>query len=93
VHVEAAELMAAFDGLDAAEVFRTSQGELTAGPAQVGFALPETPGVSVEPLLAHGDKCVRCWRVLPEVKAPKSLCLRCEAAVETWDATHQMAEA
>jgi len=31
--------------------------------------------------------------VLPEVKAPTSLCLRCEAAVETWDATHQMAEA
>jgi isoleucyl-tRNA synthetase len=93
VHLESPDLLAAFDGLDAAEVFRTSQGELVEGPAQAGFGLPETPGVSVEPLLAHGDKCVRCWRVLPEVKAPKSLCLRCEAAVADWDATHEMAEA
>jgi len=93
VHIESPDLLAAFDGLDAAEVFRTSQGALVAGPASTGFGLPEAPGVSVEPLLAHGDKCVRCWRVLPEVTAPKSLCLRCEAAVETWDATHEMAEA
>jgi isoleucyl-tRNA synthetase len=93
VHIESPDLLAAFDGLDAAEVFRTSQGELVVGPAEAGFGLPETPGVSVEPLLAHGEKCARCWRVLPEVKAPTSLCLRCEAAVETWDATHQMAEA
>jgi len=93
VHIESPDLLAAFDGLDAAEVFRTSQGELEAGPAQAGFGLPETPGVSVEPQLAHGDKCVRCWRVLPEVKAPKSLCLRCDAAVADWDATHRMAEA
>jgi isoleucyl-tRNA synthetase len=93
VHIESPDLLAAFDDLDAAEVFRTSQGELVAGPAQAGFGLPETPGVSVEPRLAHGDKCVRCWRVLPEVKAPKSLCLRCEAAVTDWDGAHQMAEA
>jgi isoleucyl-tRNA synthetase len=93
VHIEAPDLLAAFDGLDAAEVFRTSQGELVAGPAHAGFALPETAGVSVEPLLAHGDKCVRCWRVLPEVKAPTSLCLRCEAAVADWDGDHDVAEA
>jgi isoleucyl-tRNA synthetase len=92
VHIESADLKHAFDGLDAAEVFRTSQGELVEGPAKAGFTLPETPGVSVEPRLAQGDKCVRCWRVLPEVKAPTSLCLRCEAAVETWDGTHRMAE-
>jgi isoleucyl-tRNA synthetase len=93
VHIESPDLLAAFDGLDAAEVFRTSQGELVAGSAQAGFGLPETLGVSVEPLLAHGDKCVRCWRVLPEVKAPKALCLRCDAAVADWDGPHQMAEA
>jgi isoleucyl-tRNA synthetase len=92
VHIEGRDLFAAFDGLDAAEVFRTSQGELIFGPAQAGFGLPETPGVSVEALLAHGEKCVRCWRVLPEVKAPTSLCLRCEAAVSDWDGPSEMAE-
>jgi isoleucyl-tRNA synthetase len=93
VHIDSPDLFAAFDGLDAAEVFRTSQGELVSGPAQAGFALSETPGVSVEPLLAHGEKCVRCWRVLPEVKAQSGLCLRCEAAVADWDGPPEMAEA
>jgi isoleucyl-tRNA synthetase len=93
VHIESPDLLAAFDGLDAAEVFRTSQGDLVKGPAQLGFGLPETPGVKVEPLLAHGDKCVRCWRVLPEVKAPTSLCLRCVAAVADWDGSDELTEA
>jgi isoleucyl-tRNA synthetase len=93
VHIDSPDLLAAFDGLDAAEVFRTSQGQVVAGPALEGFGLPETPGVSVEPRLAEGEKCVRCWRVLPEVKPPTSLCLRCEAAVETWDGAHERVEA
>jgi isoleucyl-tRNA synthetase len=36
--------------------------------------------------LAHGNKCARCWRVLPEVGASAAhpgLCLRCEDAVES----------
>jgi isoleucyl-tRNA synthetase len=35
---------------------------------------------------ASGDKCVRCWRVLPEVGSNAthpSLCLRCADAVES----------
>ena len=34
---------------------------------------------------APGDKCARCWRVLPEVRPPAMLCERCEEAVEIWD--------
>jgi isoleucyl-tRNA synthetase len=74
-----AHLLAAFDGLDAAEVFRTSQATLQPGAADA---------VTVQPHLAHGEKCVRCWRILPEVKAPKFLCVRCDDAVLTWDAAH-----
>jgi isoleucyl-tRNA synthetase len=89
VHIADPALRAAFEGLDAAEVFRTSAAELVAGegPAHA-FRLAEVPGVAVEPLRADGCKCARCWRVLPEVKAPALLCLRCEAAVEAWDAQH-----
>jgi isoleucyl-tRNA synthetase len=86
VHIEDADLRAAFEGLDAAEVFRTSQAAL-AGPGP-GFTLPEVKGVSVEPLRAEGCKCARCWRVLPEVKAPSYLCERCDDAVAAWDAAH-----
>lgn len=88
VHVAQADLLEAFDGLDAAEVFRTSAATLVSGdgPAEA-FRLAEVPGVAVEPLRADACKCARCWRFLPEVAPPKMLCLRCEEAVETWDAT------
>jgi isoleucyl-tRNA synthetase len=86
VHLAAPELLAAFDGLDAAEVFRTSSAELAPGegPADA-FRLAEAAGVAVEPVRADGCKCARCWRILPEVTPPKMLCLRCDEAVAIWD--------
>jgi len=36
----------------------------------------------VTPQLAAGEKCQRCWQVLPEVSAhPDHLCARCDVAV------------
>jgi isoleucyl-tRNA synthetase len=49
------------------------------------FRLEEVAGVTVEPKPADGTKCARCWRVLPEVRAPAMVCERCEEAVEIWD--------
>ncbi|OJU08553.1 MAG: isoleucine--tRNA ligase [Caulobacterales bacterium 68-7] len=71
-----ADQVAAFDGLDAAEVFRTSSASLSVGE------------LSVRPFLAEGEKCARCWRILTEVKAPAMLCERCDDAVAAWDAAH-----
>ena len=46
-------------------------------------AVPTT----VAPALATGEKCQRCWQVLPEVAAsPEHLCRRCTAAVAALDA-------
>jgi isoleucyl-tRNA synthetase len=85
-------LLAAFDGLDAAEVFRTSQATLVAGDGPAGaFRLPETPGVAVEPLRAEGAKCARSWKILPEVGSdPRypDLTRRDAEAVAAWDAAH-----
>jgi isoleucyl-tRNA synthetase len=39
--------------------------------------------VTAEATVAGGEKCARCWRVLPEVHAETKLCLRCTDAVET----------
>jgi len=53
------------------------------------FTLDEVPGVGVVPALAAGEKCERCWRVLPEVgqRAPHpGLCRRCADAVDHRDA-------
>jgi isoleucyl-tRNA synthetase len=87
VFVADPELTAAFEGLDPAEVFRTSAATFSAGggPADA-FRLPEIAGVAVVPTPAAGCKCARCWRVLPEVSAPTMLCERCEDAVAACDA-------
>ena len=63
-------LLAAFDGVDAAEVFRTSQATLKPGAGEA---------IEVRPFRAEGSKCARCWRILPEVT--EELCNRCEEAV------------
>ena len=90
VHISDAELMAAFEGLDAAEVFRTSQATLVADEAPAGaFRLSDVAGVAVEPLKAEGRKCARSWRILPEVGSdPRypDLSLRDAEAVAAWDA-------
>ena len=92
VWIEDADLLAAFDGLDAAEVFRTSQATLGpgAGPADA-FRLPDVRGVAVAPKRAEGAKCARSWRILPEVGAdPRypDLSRRDADAVAAWDALH-----
>jgi len=60
VHIVDPELLAAFDDLDPAEVFRTSQAVLSAGAGPGhAFRLADLEGVAVEPLLAKGRKCAR----------------------------------
>ena len=39
--------------------------------------------VTAEAAVAHGEKCARCWRVLPEVDPGSKLCLRCTDAIES----------
>ncbi|HEX4742081.1 MAG TPA: isoleucine--tRNA ligase [Caulobacteraceae bacterium] len=93
VHLAEPDLLAAFDGLDAAEVFRTSQAQLLAGEGLAdAFRLEGTAGVAVEPRRAQGRKCARSWRVLPEVGADlryPDLSLRDAQAVAWWDETHR----
>ncbi|OHB34394.1 MAG: isoleucine--tRNA ligase [Phenylobacterium sp. RIFCSPHIGHO2_01_FULL_70_10] len=92
VHIADPELLAAFEGLDPAEVFRTSQASLVAGEGPAGaFRLAEQSKVAVEPRKAEGRKCARSWRVLPEVgEDPRypDLSLRDAEAVAAWDAAH-----
>ena len=81
-----------FAGLDAAEVFRTSQAQVHFGGGPVGaWRLDGEPYIAVEPVLAEGQKCARSWRILPEVGSdPRypDLSLRDADAVAEWDRTH-----
>jgi isoleucyl-tRNA synthetase len=84
VHVTA-EQAAALEGLDLPAIFITSSGEITTAPAPEGaYTTPEAPGVGVVPVLATGEKCERCWKVLPDVGSDPdhpTVCARCADAV------------
>ena len=73
-----------------AEVAITSDIELRSGegPADA-FRLDDVAGVAVVPGLAEGEKCERCWRVLPEVgsaAAAPGTCRRCADVVSGLEA-------
>jgi isoleucyl-tRNA synthetase len=76
--------LAALADVDLPEVCITSSGTLRAGtPPEGFFTLPDVAGVGVRVGLAAGEKCQRCWRVLPEVgsiPAHPDLCIRCADA-------------
>jgi len=66
-----------------AELCITSDLTLTDAPLE-GEGVETEGGASARFAPAPGQKCDRCWRVLPEVgrsAAHPTLCLRCEAAV------------
>jgi isoleucyl-tRNA synthetase len=93
VHIERPELKDAVAAVDFADVVITSDITLSDTPAPEGaFSLPEVPGVAVVAGLAAGDKCERCWKVLPEVgaaaEAPQT-CTRCADAVQHLGAAAQ----
>ena len=85
VHVTRPELLMAMAGVDMAEISITSDLAIAEGPAPAeAFTLDEVPGVAVVVELAAGDKCQRCWKVLPEVGADAQspdICGRCADVV------------
>ncbi len=93
VHIERPELMEAVAAVDLADIAITSAISLTdqAAPDDA-FRLPEVAGVAVVAGLAEGEKCERCWKVLPEVgkvaEAPQT-CGRCADAVQHLGAAAQ----
>jgi len=58
----------ALKGQDMAEICITSQASVMDVDAPDGcFTLSDVQGVAVEFALAKGNKCQRCWKILPEV--------------------------
>lgn len=86
-HVKApADLIAACADLDMADVCITSNITLVEGaPSEGDFVFEDVPDVGVVVNLAEGNKCARCWKVLPDVgtHAHPDVCGRCADAVES----------
>jgi len=90
VHVRDDDLRALLETLDLAEIAITSQANLLAGDGpDNAFRLDDVPGVAVVPQLAQGEKCARCWKILPEVGSDREfpdLTPRDAEAVRQFDA-------
>jgi isoleucyl-tRNA synthetase len=74
------------EGIDLGEIAITSNAKVSTHPApDDAFRLPEVADVAASFHHAEGNKCARCWMILPEVgTAPghDDLCLRCVDAVD-----------
>ena len=89
VFVKCADLRHAIEGQDLSEIAIVSQVEIVSGPAPEGaFFLSDCAGVGVVVTPAQGEKCPRCWKVLPSVVQhdgvqESSLCGRCASVLES----------
>ena len=84
VHIENDDLREAVASVPFEDVCITSSISVTADPAPAdAFRLPEVAGVAVVFEKAAGEKCARCWKVLPDVGlfAHAGVCARCNAAL------------
>ncbi|MDH3475119.1 MAG: isoleucine--tRNA ligase, partial [Rhodospirillales bacterium] len=85
VFVTAPELREALDDMELADIAITSDISLSDASAPAGaFTVAEVPGVATVVGPAEGEKCQRCWKVLPEVGGDPEVpgaCGRCADAV------------
>jgi len=84
VYVADAEQRTALESVSFDDVTITSQITVTGDPAPAdAFRMPETDGVAVVFAKADGEKCARCWKVLPDVGTHEhaGVCARCDEAV------------
>ena len=84
VHIADTAILAALRSVDFADLCITSAIQVTGDDAPPeAFRLPEVPGVGVVFERATGQKCERCWKVLPDVGSHHhgATCARCNAAL------------
>ena len=83
VHVDAAT-KALLDGVDFADLCITSDITVSdAAAPDAAFRIDDVPGVAVVFARAEGEKCQRCWKILPDVgqHAHDGVCGRCDSAL------------
>jgi isoleucyl-tRNA synthetase len=82
----------AISGPDLADVCITSGLTVVAtdSPPEGAYSLNDVPNVGVVVVLAEGEKCQRCWKVLPEVGSDShqhsGVCGRCDDVLTRMEA-------
>ncbi|GAW33382.1 isoleucine--tRNA ligase [Roseovarius sp. A-2] len=84
VHVRDAEMLTALKSVNFEDICITSDITLTDTPRpDEAFRMPEVDTVGVVFAKADGEKCQRCWKILPDVGSHghTGTCKRCDAAL------------
>ncbi|WP_323785087.1 isoleucine--tRNA ligase [Thalassovita sp.] len=84
VHVRDADTLVALKSVNFDDICITSDILLTGDPLpSEAFRLPEIEGIGVVFEKADGEKCQRCWKILPDVgsHAHPGTCKRCDEAL------------
>ena len=84
VYLGDAGLAAAARGVDFADICITSDVHISTDTAPEGaFTLPDIAGIAVVFVQADGEKCARCWKILPDVGTHNhaGTCARCDSAL------------
>ncbi|MCA0997706.1 isoleucine--tRNA ligase [Alloyangia pacifica] len=84
VHVEDADMLEALKSVAFEDICITSDVALTADPAPAeAFRMADVPDVGVVFEKAEGEKCQRCWKILPDVgtHSHSATCARCDEAL------------
>ncbi len=86
VFVNDSSYISAFEEIDLAEISITSGAIMAQGQApENAFILDDINDIAVVCSPSEGEKCERCWQVLPEVgtvKGHEDICARCADAME-----------
>ncbi|MBS8228684.1 isoleucine--tRNA ligase [Vannielia litorea] len=84
VHVEDTDVLEALKSVAFEDVCITSAVSLSGDPApSEAFRMPEVEGIGVVFEKAEGEKCQRCWKILPDVgtHGHEAVCGRCDEAL------------
>jgi isoleucyl-tRNA synthetase len=84
VYVSDAALAETLGSVPFADICITSSIAITAGSAPAGtFAIADIAGIGVQFEKATGEKCERCWKIMPDVgtHAHAGVCGRCNSAL------------
>lgn len=84
VHARDGDMLEALKSVSFDDIAITSGLTLTGDPIPAeAFRLPEVEGVGVVFEMAEGEKCQRCWKILPDVgrHAHPGVCGRCDKAL------------
>jgi isoleucyl-tRNA synthetase len=86
IYLEDKKTFEILDSIPFADICITSSIKLSLKSApETAFSMEEIKGIKVDFQLASGEKCQRCWKILPEVSLKNPVCGRCNEALQGQD--------